>query len=369
MAGMKSPWFACRAALAEVLFIFPIVCLAILPATVQAGARQACHAVSRAACEAAHALGHGVNLGNMLEAPREGDWGVRAEPDLVDLAARHFRTVRVPVRWSNHAAPTADATIDEAFARRVDQVVDRLLARGAWVILDVHHYNQVNGATLHPKEFAVDPQVATLRLVNLWKQIARRYRDRPGRLLFELLNEPHGQLDGEPWNLLAARALAAVRATNPTRVVMIGPGDWGHPRALAQLRLPADRNLIVSIHTYDPYPFTHQGVTWREPPLPAGIPCCDAAQRREMVAALEVASQWNRVHGVPLHLGEFGAHSKGDLASRATYARLVREEAQRRGIGWAWWELASDFSGVYDPVAGRWVEPLRRALLGPPDGR
>lgn len=38
------------------------------------------------------------------------------------------------MRWSNHAAPTADAKIDEAFASRVDQVVDALLAKGVYVM-------------------------------------------------------------------------------------------------------------------------------------------------------------------------------------------------------------------------------------------
>ncbi len=42
------------------------------------------------------------------------------EPSLIDKAAS-FNTVRVPGRWTNNAAPTADATIDEAFAARVDQ--------------------------------------------------------------------------------------------------------------------------------------------------------------------------------------------------------------------------------------------------------
>jgi endoglucanase len=77
----------------------------------------------------------------------------------------------------------------------------------------------------------------------------------------------------------------------------------------------------------------------------------------------ETAAQWNRATGVPAHLGEFGAHSAADMASRATWARTVRDEAERRGIGWAWWELASDFSGVWSPPTRGWVEPLRRALL------
>lgn len=43
------------------------------------------------------------------------------------VAAGAFTTVRLPVRWSNHAAPAADATLDEVFAARVNQVVDALL--------------------------------------------------------------------------------------------------------------------------------------------------------------------------------------------------------------------------------------------------
>ena len=161
----------------------PALLLALLlPAsTLASPPRQACHAVSARTCEIAHALGRGVNLGNVLDAPREGDWGLRLEPPLLAAAAGAFRTVRVPVRWSNHAAPTADATLDEAFARRVDLAVDRLLAEGRFVILNVHHYTQLTGGTLHPQEFAVDPRVVETRLVSLWRQIAWRYRDRPDR--------------------------------------------------------------------------------------------------------------------------------------------------------------------------------------------
>lgn len=325
--------------------------------------RQNCKNVSPATCELAHSLGRGINLGNMLEAPREGDWGVKAEPQYIDLAAKNFRTVRVPVRWSNHAAKTADATIDEKFAKRVDEVVDGLLVRGAYVILNVHHYNQIVGNGLHNHEFEVDPAVVETRFLNLWKQIAARYKDRPGRLVFELLNEPNGKLDGEPWNQLSAKALAIVRETNPTRTVMIGPGSWNNVNELPRLRLPRDRDLIVQVHTYEPFVFTHQGVDWRKPPLPAGVRCCDSKQRREMTQALEKARQWNRANGVPVYLGEFGAHSKGDMESRAAWARFMRDEAERLGIGWAWWELASDFSGVWSPETKGWVEPIRKALL------
>ncbi|MEJ7930704.1 glycoside hydrolase family 5 protein [Ramlibacter sp. AN1015] len=328
-----------------------------------AGRQQNCSNVSRATCTLAHSLGRGVNLGNMLEAPREGDWGVKLEPEYIDIAAKHFRTVRLPVRWSNHASPGADATIDEAFARRVQWAVDALLARGVYVILNVHHYSQISGNGLHNHEFRVDPDVVDTRFINIWKQIAERYKSHPQRLVFELLNEPNGKLDGEPWNVLAAKALAEVRKTNPDRAVMIGPTYWNNVRDLPKLKLPADRNLIVAVHTYDPFDFTHQGVTWRPEPMPTGKTCCNATQKRSMSDTLEKARRWNAQHGIPVHLGEFGAHSAGDMESRVAWARTMRDEAEKRGIGWAWWEFASDFSGVWSPETRGWVEPIRRALL------
>jgi endoglucanase len=337
--------------------------LAARPATGRTpGAAPACAAVSAQTCAVAQGLRRGINLGNMLEAPREGDWGVRVDPAYIDTVTGAFTTVRVPVRWSNHAATTADATIDEAFAARVDQVVDALLARGVYVIIDMHHYNQLSGSPLHPNERPVDEAVLEQRLVNMWRQIALRYRDRSPRLLFELLNEPHGRLNGEPWNVLAAQTLAAVRASNPTRTVLIGPGEWNGVGELARLRLPPDRNLIVSIHNYDPFDFTHQGVEHLAKPFPTGTPCCDDTQRRAIVDALDTARRWSVAHGYPLHLGEFGAYEAADMKSRATYTRIVRDEAERRGIGWAYWEFASTF-GVWSPEKGQWVEPIRRALL------
>ncbi|HXE47165.1 MAG TPA: cellulase family glycosylhydrolase, partial [Ramlibacter sp.] len=126
---------------------------------------QACASVTPATCALAQALGRGINLGNMLDPPQEGDWGVKLEPAYIDKVAGAFTTVRVPVRWSNHAAPTADATLDPVFAARVDKAIDALLAKGVYVIVDVHHYSQLSGDRLHPNEFAVDPAVLETRLV------------------------------------------------------------------------------------------------------------------------------------------------------------------------------------------------------------
>lgn len=322
-----------------------------------------CQAVTAETCAVAKSLKRGINFGNMLEAPREGDWGPRVEPAYIDLAAGAFTTVRLPVRWTNHAAATEDATLDETFAKRVDGIVDALLGKGVNVILNVHHYNQITGDGLGYQEFPVNPAVVEPRLVNIWRQLGERYKNRSSKLVFELLNEPHGKLDGEPWNVLAPKLLAAVRASNPSRAVLIGPSDYNSVRGLNTFRMPADRNLILSIHNYEPFGFTHQGASWI--PLhirQVGSTCCDATQKQQINNAMDTIKRWSVANGYPVHLGEFGTHSAAPMEGREAYARAARDAIEARGFSWTYWDLVGTFS-VYDPATRKWVEPIRRALL------
>ena len=199
-------------------------------------------------------LGRGINLGNALEALKEGEWGVKLKAEyFTAIKKAGFATVRLPVRWSAHAGKDAPYTIEPTFAKRVDWAVDQALANELNIIVNVHHYGEMDDA----------PDENLPRLLGLWQQIATRYKDRPDRVCFELLNEPHGKLTEAKWNAAFPRLLAAVRQTNPTRPVIIGPGQWNSIRALDKLELPKDdRNLILTVHLYDPFEFTHQGAHW-----------------------------------------------------------------------------------------------------------
>lgn len=315
------------------------------------------------ALAAAQGLGRGINFGNMLEAPVEGSWGLSVTSEFVNAVAEAgFNSVRVPVRWSNHALPERPFTLEPSFARRVENVVDALLAKGLYVVVNVHHYRHLDGEPADDGEWPVAPELADERFLTLWQQIAQRFKGRSDRLLFELYNEPHGRLDASRWNDLMARALGVVRASNPQRVVVVGPVNWGNASDLKSLKLPNDPHLIASIHNYAPFTFTHQGAFWVQPALPTGVTCCDAAQRAELVAPLEVAKAWSDAAGYPVYIGEFGAFQAADMASRTAYTRLMRQEALARGMPWAYWELASHF-GVYDTARKAFRKPLLDALM------
>jgi endoglucanase len=194
----------------------------------------------------------GVNLGDALDS-RSGSPGLVVSQDVIaDVVAAGFDTVRVPVRWSTHAGDTAPWTITPGFADAVADAVEPALGAGLNVVLNVHHYDEINR----------DPAGHTDRLVALWRQIADRYQGHPDVLRFELLNEPRGALDPARWNQLLRAALAGVRSVDPERQVLIGPARANAVAGLPGLELPNDDHLGVTVHYYEPMRFTHQGASW-----------------------------------------------------------------------------------------------------------
>jgi len=303
-------------------------------------------------------FGRGVNLGNALEAPKEGAWGVTLKEAYFDLIkSAGFQSVRIPVRWSAHAERSAPYRIDPDFFARVDWAITQALSRRIVPVVNMHHYNEIMD----------NPDAHRARFLAMWAQIAEHYKAYPAALSLELLNEPHGKLTAEKWNKLLAEAIAVVRRTNPTRKIIVGPAGWNNVNQLEHLQLPADRNLVVTFHYYNPFQFTHQGAGWVGQQSQAWLGTKwtgTEAEKDAVIRDLDKAAAWAAKHGLPIYLGEFGAYSKADLQSRARWTRFIADEAVKRKIGFAYWEFCSGF-GVYDAKGRKWVQPLKEALLPP----
>jgi endoglucanase len=332
------------------LATFAFVFLA-LPASAQPKDKPDVFAVNKA-------LGRGINLGNALEAPKEGDWGLKLDAGYFKIIKdAGFATVRVPVKWSAHAAKDAPYTIDAEFAKRIDWVLDQAEANKLNVVLNVHHYDEMDK----------EPDKHLPRLTAFWEQIAKRYKDRPATLVFELLNEPHDKLIDQKWNDAIPPLLKAVRATNPTRAIIVGPPFWNGIWALPKLKLPDDPNIILTVHYYEPFKFTHQGASWAPEDVKklSGIKWDGTdAELKRLRDDFDKAADWAKKNNHPVFLGEFGAYEKADTASRAKWTAAVVKEAEARGFSWAYWEFASGF-GAYDRDKKAWREPLLHGLIPP----
>ena len=336
---------------------------------------------------AAASIKRGMNLGNCWEAPPPYTWGVRFTDDDIDhIAAEGFDHIRVPVAWHFYLKQTeAGLEIDPSLLTDLEPVLHRALEKNMHILLNWHHFNELTD----------DPEANRERFIKVWETIARHFRSWPPELYFELLNEPHDALTTEVANSIFTNAITAIRRIDPARILFVSPGKWGDIHELDKLRLPDnDDRLVVTVHCYEPFYFTHQkagwvdlsaltGVSYPGPPktpllvpvslqensevrsfieryntLPAEQNPCSQEPVREL---LDLARDWSVHFGRPVHLGEFGAHNIGDDASRARYVHDVKSLAEARGIPWTLWEWKSGF-GYWEPLKNE--TKLKEALFG-----
>jgi len=267
-----------------------------------------------------------------------------------------FNHIRINLHPFRDAKLGADHKISPAWFDVLDWALEHALANRLMVILDLHEYHAMGEDPVGNKE----------RWLAVWRQIAEHCKDAPGEVLFELLNEPNNKLTPELWNAMLREALAVIRPSNPHRTVVVGPTSWNNIKDLGKLDLPKeDRNLIVTVHYYSPFQFTHQGASWAGLKDKVGVAWTGSEQEQQAILKdFGEAQTWARQHDRPILLGEFGSYDRGDMESRVRWTSFVARQAEKLGWSWAYWQFDGDFI-VFDMKTQQWVEPILRALIPP----
>lgn len=308
------------------------------------------------ATQAAMPIKRCMNMSSM-EAPNEGDWynyKIRKQ-DLREVANAGFDTIRMPVRVSEHTALSAPYTIDPVLLARMDEVVSWGLEYGLQVIVDVHHYVELNE----------DADTHEPRLEAIWDQLARHYASAPPAVIFELINEPFDDMTVKRTDALNRRLLARVRQDNPNRWVIVGSAEWGTLGGLLKSNPPKDPKIISTFHTYEPFKYTHQGAEWMDPPLPMGVTWGTKKDMDSIAKNFRKAKKWGQKHGNPILLGEFGVNDKLPTHERARWTRHVRMTAEVNDMGWCYWDMMGGFN-VWDRDVEAWIKPIKNALIPTP---
>ena len=272
---------------------------------------------------------------------------------------RHFKRIKEggfqTVRLNLHAFRHMDAEnrLSATWFKTLDWAVNTALANNLTVILDEHNFTTCGQ----------DADACKPKLMAFWAQVAEHYRDAPGSVVFEILNEPNGKVTAEVWNVWLKEALAIIRKSNPTRNVVIGPASWNGIRALEGLELPEDdRHIIVTVHYYLPMAFSHQGAPWsKEGAKLSGVTWGTEEEKRKVDADFAGVQKWAEAKKRPMLLGEFGAYDKGEMESRVRYTGYLCRAAERLGWAWTYWQFDSDFI-AWDMGKDDWVGPIKGAL-------
>ncbi|MCB0281647.1 MAG: glycoside hydrolase family 5 protein [Calditrichaeota bacterium] len=301
-------------------------------------------------------LQRSINLGNALEAPGLGEWGVVLKEEYFKIISdAGFSAVRIPCRWSAYTTSSAPFKIRSDFMNLVKWSLDQCQKYDLAVVINVHHFEEIFSTPAQQKE----------KFLAIWKQIATEFKNRPTSVFYEILNEPHDNLTAELWNEYLQDAIEVVRAIDTTHTLIIGTAEWGGISAMQKLEIPeTEDNVIFTFHYYNPFQFTHQGAEW--------VDGADEWLGTQWVGSTSeinaVRSEFNNVkawaeqRNLPVYVGEFGAYNKADINSRARWTNFIVSEAEADGFSWAYWEFIAGF-GAYNGTENNWNEPLLNALI------
>ncbi|WP_422755862.1 cellulase family glycosylhydrolase [Micromonospora sp. WMMD708] len=313
------------------------------------------------------AMQPGWNLGNTLDAiPDETAWGnpLTTQALLRQVRSQGYRSIRLPVTWTDHTGPAPTYTIDPVWLARVRQVVDWSLAEGFYVMINLHHdsWQWLNG-------YPGDRTTVMNRYTALWTQIATTFRDHSAKLVFENINEPqfNGTADDAQGDeVLRELHLAFVRLIrqsgggNATRLLVLPTlhtsGEQARMDALnttiSQLR---DPNIAATIHFYGYWPFSVNI---------AGGTRYDSNVEQDLVGTFERARASFVARGIPVIIGEWallsydytrpGIIERGELLK---FFEAVGYHARTRNLTTMLWDAGSFLNrntlqwrdqGIYD---------------------
>ena len=304
-------------------------------------------------------LGRGVNIIGWDALWRDPSRGQFKDAHFKLIHEAGFQHVRINLHPLRDGQPDATGRLREGFFKTLDWAVDQALANQLLVILDYH-----DDLAISP-----DPEGKKKAFLDSWKAIAEHCKDRPDTVLFEILNEPAPNFTHDSWNEYWRAALAIIRQSNPDRTVILGPAQWNGVGELDHLQLPPDdRNLIATVHYYNPFPFTHQGTPWTGQKDKTGV-SWNGTEEEVLAMGKEFAkvARWSAENRRPIYIGEFGTYEKADMPSRVRWATHVARQFEKEGWSWGYWQFADNFA-LFDMQTQKWVEPIRDALLPKREG-
>ena len=310
----------------------------------------------------------GTNLHVWMQKARTYPFLMYNRQTFVDLKSLGFDVVRLPF-----AARMVDDVIEPYFLGYLDQIVDWAEEVGLYIVLDNH-------------KFGLDKDNAEAYLVNMWPQIAERFKDHSPLVMYEILNEP-GIANGR-WGGIQQAAIDAIRAVDTKHTIVVTGGEF-HSYNMRSLPEYTDNNLIYTFHNYGPMEFTHQGASWLGPALkelsavpwpydasriPSPIPSRlenyhNSGTLAKLQSTFKGAVNFAEDRNVPVWCGEFGVYRKASLSEdRIRWLVAGQTYMEENNIAWSLWfglfntDLADEAHFNHDLD----VDMMRALGLNPP---
>ena len=309
-------------------------------------------------------MGRGINLGNVLSAPTEGNWAFSVYEEYFDqVKDEGFGNVRIPVDFFGGTFLNADYTVNGSertlsnlsncddnscfselagtqnqydgspddyyvnplYLDRLQQVVDWSMSKGLVTIIDFHgaklkenflytfDQSDINGVNYYSDPTSAKRIADLNKFKAIWRDIAERFKDYPETLLFEVFNEPYFWLSANEISTISIDIINIVRSSgsnNESRKIIITGGDTNSWEVIFQIPndlINSDPNLIATFHYYQPMSFTSS--------MQENNNNFNLSQnaKNQITQRFSQINSWSTTNNIPVYLGEFGADNENGI--------------------------------------------------------
>jgi endoglucanase len=274
------------------------------------------------------------------------DYTYNSESTFAYFCARNLRLLRLPLRWER-LQPRLNQPLEEMEIRHLRTAIGWARKHGGEVILDIHNYGRyITRSGQRRCECVIDQskdglEVNRNHFADLWRRLARLFRDEAGVYAYGLMNEPH-DLGTSDWRKISQAAVQAIREEHDSKLILVAGDGWSNATRFGELNGrrawiddPAN-NVAYEAHCYFDHDFSgHYRLSYGEELAR------DARLETRGADRLQPFVQWCRSNRVRGFLGEFAipaTDARWEPVMRSFLAALDR--AGMEGCYWAageWW--------------------------------
>lgn len=182
--------------------------------------------------------------------------------------------------------------------------------------------------------------------VDFWIEFAKRLKDHPAVIGYNLLNEPHPERLAS-LNLFYEKIVPAIRQVDSDTPIIVDTGLYAAPWAIGYLNPIDEKGILYSFHMYDPYAYTTRKINNEKYQYPGTF---GEGDLREF---LEPVSAWQQKFQIPssqILVGEFGC-DRTSIGAEKYLGDLIRI-FDDRGWHWAFYAFREDCWGGMDYELG-----------------
>ena len=273
------------------------------------------------------------------------------EDDIRFLREKGANLLRLPLNYRHFESDMAPFEYLEEGFKHLDHILDLCEKHGLYVLLDLHSVQGWQNGDWHCDNssrhalFWSQKQFQD-RFYALWKELARRYKNRSVVAAYNLINEPLSnspfgrfarddkyEADWENFNRINRKTIQTIRSVDGKHMIML-EGDY-YSVLFDKMEHPEDPNVFFSSHNYigictsalEKYPLTFENEYWDQAKI---------SEQFRTSQGYQVAKDYQ----LPLLVSEFGfnnQHARGKSGGQIMAFADQVGAYNENGVHWTFW--------------------------------